>query len=207
VLVVDDAQGIRTYLANLLELKGFDVDTAEDGRRALALLEGGAAPDVIILDVMMPELDGVETLRRIRELDEDVPVVMLSVVGKASTIVEAMRIGASDYLNKPFEDGDLELALKQVLARRELERERDALAHELIPCGESAVWASEAMQRVHSLLEQVADTDVTMLIQGESGVGKEIVARTAHQLSPRRKRSFIKVNCSSRRAGSAPSSR
>ena len=87
VLVVDDAQGIRTYLVNLLELKGFDVDTAEDGRRALALLEGGAAPDVIILDVMMPGLDGVETLRRIRELDDGVPVVMLSVVGKADTIV------------------------------------------------------------------------------------------------------------------------
>ena len=133
MLVADDAQGIRTFLASLLELKGYDVDTAEDGRRALALLEGGAAPDVIILDVMMPGLDGVETLRRIRELDEDVPVVMLSVVGKASTIVEAMRIGASDYLNKPFEDGDLELALERVLALRDLERERDALAQQLIP--------------------------------------------------------------------------
>ena len=97
VLVVDDAEGIRTYLASLLKLKGYDVDTAEDGRRALALLEGGAAPDAIILDVMMPGIDGVETLRRIRELDEKVPVVMLSVVGKASTIVGAMRSGASDY--------------------------------------------------------------------------------------------------------------
>jgi two-component system response regulator AtoC len=195
ILVADDAEAIRTYLANLLELKGYDVDSAEDGRRALALLEGGAAPDVIILDVMMPGLDGVETLRHIREIDEDVPVVMLSVVGKASTIVEAMRIGADDYLNKPFEDGELELALERVLARRDLEREREELAQQLIPYSENAVWASDAMLRVHSLLEQVADTDVTMLIQGESGVGKEIVARTAHDLSPRRKRSFIKVNC------------
>jgi two-component system response regulator AtoC len=195
VLVVDDAEGIRTYLANLLELKGYDVDSAEDGRRALALLEGGAAPDVIILDVMMPGLDGVETLRRIREVDEDVPVVMLSVVGKANVIVEAMRVGADDYLNKPFEDGELELALERVLTRRDLEREREELAHQLIPYGASAVWASDAMLRVHSLLEQVAETDVTMLIQGESGVGKEIVARTAHDLSPRRKRAFVKVNC------------
>jgi two-component system response regulator AtoC len=195
VLVVDDAEGIRSYLANLLELKDYDVDTADDGRRALALLEGGAAPDVIILDVMMPGLDGVETLRRIRELDQTVPVVMLSVVGKASTVVEAMQIGASDYLNKPFEEVELELALERVLARRELERERESLAHELIPRGESAVWASDAMQRVYSVLEQVADTDVTMLIQGESGVGKEIVARTAHELSLRSKRAFIKVNC------------
>ncbi len=115
VLVVDDAEGIRTYLANLLELKGYDVDTAEDGRRALALLEGGAAPDVVILDVMMPGLDGIETLRRLREIDEEVPVVMLSVVGKAGTIVDAMRLGASDYLNKPFEEEELEATLEKVL--------------------------------------------------------------------------------------------
>ena len=195
VLVVDDAEGIRTYLASLLEIKGYEVDTAEDGRRALALLEGGAAPDAIVLDVMMPGMDGVETLQRIRALDEHVPVIMLSVVGKTTTIVEAMRLGASDYLNKPLEEGDLELALEQVLAMRALEQERDRLAHELTPHGESAVWASSAMQRVYSVLEQVADTDVTILIQGESGVGKEIVARTAHELSARKVQAFVKVNC------------
>jgi DNA-binding NtrC family response regulator len=195
VLVVDDAEGIRTYLASLLELKGYDVDTAEDGRSALALLEGGAAPDAIILDVMMPGIDGVETLRRIRDLDEKLPVVMLSVVGKASTIVEAMRLGASDYLNKPFEESELEVALDKVFAKRELERERDRLAQEVMPTGTTAVWGSEAMRRVHDVLEQVADTDVTILIQGESGVGKEIVARTVHELSTRAERPFIKVNC------------
>jgi DNA-binding NtrC family response regulator len=195
VLVVDDAEGIRTYLANLLELKGYDVDTAEDGRRALALMEGGAAPDVIILDVMMPGIDGVETLRRIRELDPEVPVVMLSVVGKASTIVEAMRIGAADYLNKPFEEAELEATLQKVLEKRELREERDRLAAELISSGESIVWGSDAMRAVKSLLEQVGDTDVTVLIQGESGVGKEIVARTAHELSPRKNEPFVKVNC------------
>jgi two-component system response regulator AtoC len=195
VLVVDDAEGIRTYLANLLELKGYDVDTAEDGRRALALLEGGAGPDVIILDVMMPGIDGVETLRRIRKIDEDVPVVMLSVVGKASTIVEAMRIGAADYLNKPFEESELEATLEKVLEKKELLQERDRLATGLIPSSASVVWASDAMRRVRDLLEQVADTNVTVLIQGESGVGKEIVARTAHDLSPRRAEPFVKVNC------------
>jgi len=195
VLVVDDAEGIRTYLANLLELKGYDVDTAEDGRRALALLEGGAGPDVVILDVMMPGIDGVETLRRIRELDEDVPVVMLSVVGKASTIVEAMQIGAADYLNKPFEEAELEATLAKVLEKKELCEERDRLASDLIPSASSVVWASDAMRRVRDLLAQVGDTDVTVLIQGESGVGKEVVARTAHELSPRRPGPFVKVNC------------
>ena len=89
ILVVDDAEGIRSYLASLLELRGFRVDTAEDGHSALALLESGAAPDLIILDVMMPGIDGLETLRRIRARDAELPVVMLSVVGKAATIVEA----------------------------------------------------------------------------------------------------------------------
>jgi two-component system response regulator AtoC len=195
VLVVDDAEGIRGYLANLLELRGYQVDTAEDGRRALALLEGGAAPDVVLLDVMMPGMDGLETLRRIRELDPRLPVVMLSVVGKAPTIVEAMQRGAADYLNKPFQEHELEATLHAVLERRALALERDRLAGEVIAHGDSVVWASDAMRSVRALLEQVAETDVTMLIQGESGVGKEIVARTAHELSPRRARPFVKVNC------------
>jgi DNA-binding response OmpR family regulator len=128
VLVVDDAEGIRAFLANLLELEGYDVDTAEDGRSALALLEGGAAPDVILLDVMLPGIDGLETLRRVRALDARVPVVMLSVIGKASTIVEAMQLGAADYLNKPFEEPVLRATLEKALERRSLELERDRLA-------------------------------------------------------------------------------
>ena len=195
VLVVDDAEGIRSYLANLLELHGYDVDSAEDGRRALALLEGGAAPDVVLLDVMMPGLDGLETLGRIRELDPRLPVVMLSVVGKAHTIVEAMQRGAADYLNKPFQEEELEAVLQSALDRRALVEERDRLASEVVPHGDAAVWGSDSMRAVRALLEQVADTDVTMLIQGESGVGKEIVARTAHELSVRRARPFVKVNC------------
>jgi two-component system response regulator AtoC len=194
VLVIDDAEGIRGYLANLLELEGYEVDTAEDGRSALALLEGGAAPDAILLDVMLPGIDGIETLRRIREIDARVPVVMLSVVGKASTIVEAMQLGATDYLNKPFEEALLRAALDNVLERRSLERERDRLVHQA-PSAETVIWGSDAMRAVRATLEQVADTDVTILIQGESGVGKEIVARTAHDLSPRAARPFTKVNC------------
>jgi two-component system response regulator AtoC len=194
VLVVDDAEGIRTYLANLLELRGYDVDTAEDGRRALALLEGGANPDVIILDVMMPGLGGMETLKRIREFDENIPVVMLSVVGTASTIVDAMRLGAVDYLNKPFEEEELELTLERVLETEALQRERERLSEQLVDYSD-VVWGSEAMQRIRAVLEQVAETDVTVLIHGESGVGKEIVARTSHEISPRANEPFVKVNC------------
>ncbi len=196
VLVVDDAEGIRTYLAHLLELKGYAVDTAEDGRRALALLQGGAAPDVILLDIMMPGIDGLETLRRIRDLDDEVPVVMLSVVGKASTIVEAMQLGATDYLNKPFEEEEFEATLEKVLESKRLEEERDRLLAQL-DADPTQLWRSAPMQKINGVIDQVADTDVTVLIQGESGVGKEIVARTLHQRSRRAARPFIKVNCAS----------
>jgi two-component system response regulator AtoC len=193
--VVDDAEAVRTYLASLLELRGWEVDSAEDGRCALELLKGGAAPDVVILDVMMPGMDGTATLERMREFDPELPVVMLSVVGKASTIVEAMRLGAADYLNKPFEEEELEATLQKVLEHRDLRRERDRLAGGIEPSADSIVWGSGPMRRVRDLLEHVADTDVTVLIQGESGTGKEVVARTLHDVSSRGEASFVKVNC------------
>jgi two-component system response regulator AtoC len=199
VLVVDDADGIRTYLKNLLPMKGYEVQLAEDGRKALALLEGGADPDVIILDVMMPGMDGLATLRAIKQLRPGVPVIMLSVVGKASTIVEAMGLGAADYLNKPFEEEELEIALQRVLETESLRAEREELRARLRAqeerSAEDFLWASEKLSRIREILEQVADADVTVLIHGESGVGKEVIARTLHQLSNRRDAQFVKVNC------------
>jgi len=196
ILIVDDAEGIRTYLAHLLEAKGYDVDTAEEGRSALALLEGGAAPDAILLDVMMPGIDGIETLRRIRAFNLDLPVVMLSVVGRASSIVECMQLGAVDYLNKPFEEEDLDAALGTIFERAD--REAQLLSNtEVNDVADPAnvVWTSGAMSKVREVLDQIAGTDVTVLIQGESGCGKEIVARAVHQHSSRRDMNFVKVNC------------
>jgi len=195
VLVVDDADAIRGYLASLLELQGLEVDTADDGRSALELLESGVAPQVILLDVMMPGLDGLSTLKRIRELDANVPIIMLSVVGKASTIVEAMQLGATDYLNKPFEPDELELVLRRALEVAALRGERDELLESLAEVAASSVWESPALRRVREVIDHIADTDVTVLIQGESGVGKEIVARTIQATSTRRDKPFVKVNC------------
>jgi two-component system response regulator AtoC len=195
VLVVDDSEGIRGYLASLLELRGYQVDTADSGRTALALLDGGAAPDAILLDVMMPGIDGIATLREIRERDADVPVIMLSVVGRASTIVEAMQAGASDYLNKPFEEEELMLTLGQALELAQLTSEREELALALDDPAAGAVWQGSGMQRIREMIHQIRDTDVTVLIQGESGVGKEIVARTVHANSNRADKPFVKVNC------------
>src|SRR5690606_262289 len=105
---------MRAYLASLLESRGFDVDTCEDGRRAVALLESGADPDLVLLDVMMPGDDGLATLGKIRERWPALPVVMMSVIGRASTIVEAMQAGAADYLTKPFEEVELDAALDRL---------------------------------------------------------------------------------------------
>jgi len=126
LLVVDDAEGIRTYLKNLLSLKGYDVLLAEDGLKALEILQGGAEPEVVILDIMMPGMDGLELLRRIKETHPHLPVIMLSVVGKASTIVEAMNLGAADYLNKPFEEEELDIALQKLLETEHLKAETTA---------------------------------------------------------------------------------
>jgi two-component system response regulator AtoC len=190
VLVVDDSEAVRSYLASVLELRGYSVDTAAEGESALGLLEAGAAPDVVLLDVIMPGIDGLETLRRIRQREGAPPVVMLSVVGKASTIVEAMQLGAADFLNKPFDEDELAKAIDRVLnasGREGPPAERAGF--------EEPYWQGATMERVRALLEQIADTDVTVLIQGESGVGKEIVARAVHQTSTRRAGAFVKVNC------------
>ncbi len=199
VLVIDDAEVIRTYLKNLLPMKGYDVSLAEDGIQAIEMLQKGAAPDVIILDVMMPKMDGIETLRKICEHDATIPVIMLSVVGKASTIVEAMNLGAADYINKPFEEEELEIALQKVLETENLKAEREELRERVREHEErektSFLWASEKMTRIHEILEQVADADVTVLIHGESGVGKEVVSRSLHELSNRSSERFVKVNC------------
>ncbi len=199
ILVVDDAEGIRTYLKNLLSLKGYDVLLAPDGATALDYLQGGASPEVAILDIMMPGMDGLDLLRRMKELRPEIPVIMLSVVGKAGTIVEAMNLGAADYLNKPFEEEELEIALQKLLEtesqRAETEQLRERLREHEALGKEPFLWASEKMQRIHEILSQVADADVTVLIHGESGVGKEVIARTVHELSNRAERPFVKVNC------------
>jgi DNA-binding NtrC family response regulator len=190
ILVVDDSESIRSYVASWLAQQGYRVDTAEDGRRALTLLDQGLLPDLVLLDVMMPGIDGLETMRGIRERLPRLPVVMVSVVGNARTIVDAMRAGATDYVSKPFDEADLAAVITRALERAGHE---GAVAAK----GEAggALWRGPALAEVRALIDQVAETDVTVLIQGESGTGKEVVARALHAASQRRIGPFVKVNC------------
>ena len=194
VLIVDDAEGMRAYLASLFESRGFDVDTCDDGGRALNLLESGANPDVVMLDVMMPGTNGLSTLTEIRRSWPELPVLMVSVVGKARTIVEAMQLGAADYLTKPFEESELDGALDR-LGLHSAQRGARTDGRGTTAGPGQTVWVSRAMREIRAVIEQIGEADVTVLIQGESGVGKEIVAREVHAVSNRAKNAFVKVNC------------
>jgi two-component system response regulator AtoC len=191
VLVVDDSESVRSYVSGWLAQHGHRADAAEDGRRALGLLDAGLVPDLVLLDVMMPGLDGLETLREIRERAPRLPVVMISVVGNARTIVDAMRAGATDYLSKPFGEAELASVVARTLERAAAAAAADA-ARSSAP---ETLWLGPALREVRTVIDRVAGTDVTVLIQGESGTGKEVVARALHAASPRSRAPFVKVNC------------
>ena len=180
VLVIDDAEVIRTYLQSLLPTRGYEVVLAADGPEALEMLEQGLRPDVIICDIMMPRMDGIETLRRIKAIDDSLPVIMLSVVGKATTIVEAMQTSAPTELPQQALRGRRACCWRCTGVLRDRRSLRAQSADRLRPAARArcpgAATPSSGAQRPHacatcaSILEQVSDTDVTVLIQGESGV-------------------------------------
>ena len=196
VLVIDDDPGIRDYLETLATRQGYGVYTAADGETALASLDD-TTPDLITLDAVLPGMDGLETLRRIKQRLPEVPVIMLSGHGQARTIVEAMRLGATDFLRKPFEVEELELAFRKALENRALEEEVKSLRGRVRSEADDLLMGGDnpKMREVREIIEQVADTDITVLIRGESGTGKEVVARALFQLGNRRSRPFVKVNC------------
>jgi two-component system, NtrC family, response regulator AtoC len=197
ILVVDDEDGIRNYLKTLLKLKGYDVNTLASGSEAIDFLTKNPPPALVLLDILMPDVDGLETLKRLRKVEKELPIIMLSCIGETRTIVDAMRSGATDYLNKPFEEAELEIAILKALDRKKLVEENKLLReqNEQLNEGYRFVASHPKMLRIKELIAQIANTDVTVFIQGESGVGKEIVAREIHQGSSRKDKPFVKVNC------------
>ena len=197
ILVVDDEPSIRKYLQTLLEVDGFEVETVSSGRDALAKVNDGQRPDFIILDVLMPEMNGLETLKELMQIDRSLNVIMLSCSNEVGTVVEAIRIGAHDYLTKPFEKSELDAAMLKSRQKKQLASENRALRDYCDQVTEdlSFLVASPQMVRIRQQILQIAPVDVPVFICGESGVGKEVVARMIHLRSKRSKQPFVKVNC------------
>jgi len=201
VAIVDDDAAFAAYLKTFLSLRGYDAKSYTRGDELLASMKQVDAPDVILLDVMMPGLDGMATLRALKASRPEAQVIMLSGRNQASTIVEAVRLGAADYVVKPDDPEGLgeialDVAIKNAIEKNRLVSELTDLRQQLSDDEDRAVWGnSEKMRSIATVIEQVADSDVTVLIRGESGVGKELVSRAIHQRSTRRNRPFVKVNC------------
>ncbi|MEA3224050.1 MAG: sigma-54 dependent transcriptional regulator [Thermodesulfobacteriota bacterium] len=197
VLLVDDDEGIRKYVSKLLTQKGYAALTSPDAKDALEKLRLGTDVSLVILDILMPEMDGLEALGEIKKISKDLPVVMLSALGQTRTIVKAMKAGATDYLVKPFEEEELGLAISKALEKKRLLAEISDLKRRLRADEQKGefIYISPKMQRIKDIIDQVADTDVSILILGESGTGKELVARALHYSSSRSDKAFVKVNC------------
>lgn len=211
VLVVDDKEMMRDSVATTLQRAGFTVVTAPDAEAGLqsATLK---RPDVVVTDMKMPGMSGVDLLERIRQIDDDLPVILMTAFGTIETAVRAMRLGAFDYLTKPFEGDELIITVKRAIEHRRLLRENAVLKVHGTPSAEATdpagidaparrvgldrlIGESTAMKTLREQLIAVAKSHGTVLVTGESGVGKEVVARTIHEISPRSEGAFLAVNC------------
>jgi two-component system response regulator AtoC len=199
LLVVEDDPSVRELLATLGKRLGYEVQTESSGEDGLSAFKT-ERPDLVVLDVVLPGLDGLETLKSLKTMDGAVPVVMLSGHGHTRTIVEAVKLGASDFLRKPFEPEELELAFNKALEKNRLEQEVAYLRSRAPQAGADSqslllFGDNPKMIEVQEVIDQVADTDITILVRGESGTGKELVARNLFERSSRRNKPYVKVNC------------
>ncbi len=197
ILVIDDDDAIRDGCKQVLSRSGYEVHEAASAKEALALLDHYDF-DLVLLDLKMPDVNGLDLLRKIRQRDILVPVVMITAYGTMQNAVQAMRLGANDFLSKPFEPEELRIVVNRTLRDRRLTLENLFLKEELRRKeGEvKIVGKTDVMKRLLERVARVAPTDSTVLITGESGTGKGLIARQIHALSPRRDHPFVSVDCS-----------
>ncbi len=193
ILVIDDERSIRNTLKDILEYEKHEVELAEHGVAGLELLKSKAF-DLVLCDIKMPQMDGMEVLNKIRELYPEVQVVMISGHGDIETAVDAIKKGAYDFIQKPIDLNRLLITLKNGLDKTDLITETRTLKKQ-VTIKHQMVGQSDPVQKVKELIEKVSITDARVLITGENGTGKEVVARSLHANSPRSKNTFIEVNC------------
>ncbi len=196
LLVVDDDALIRQSLSEVLRLEGYDVDEASSGGDALRAL-GESEPDLVITDFNMPEVDGMQLLREIRARRPGLPVILITGYGTVEQAVEAMKAGAYDYVSKPIIDDEMKMVIRRAVNEQDLREENDDLKRRLdIRYGyDGIIGRDHRMQKMYDTIESVAGTRATVLVSGESGTGKTLIARALHQNSPRQHQPFVEVNC------------
>lgn len=195
ILIIDDDPKVSWILTEGLSNR-FEFVTAGDGIEGIQMVST-EKPDLVLLDIKMPSMTGIEVLERLNKLDSRPEVIMISGHGDTKYVVDSIKLGAAEFINKPFDVQEVEIHINGVLERNKLKKEVTTLKSELQAKNAYAgfIGDSEAMVKVKAIVEQVADSELTVLIRGESGTGKEIVARSLHQLSGRKDNPFVKVNC------------
>ncbi|MBU4254910.1 MAG: response regulator, partial [Acidobacteria bacterium] len=196
ILIIDDEKGILDLLSMVFRKEGLEVGTAINAERALELIENGDY-DLVLSDIKLPKMGGMDVLQAVSSSKPEVPVILMTAYGTIAQAVEAMKIGALDYVVKPFDMDELKIIVRQGLEKRRLQSENVRLKKELRQKYEfhNMVGKSQKIQAVFDLIEKIAATDSTVLIAGESGTGKEMAARAIHYLSDRRDQPFISLNC------------
>ncbi len=196
ILLVDDEQSMRDFLSIMLKKEGHDVVAAVSGEDALKAVQTEIF-DLVISDVKMPRMDGINVLKTVKDISPESVVIMITAYATAETAVEAMKLGAYDYITKPFKVDEIRLIIQKALEKRHLRKENVLLKREMESKAgfENFVGKSASMQRVFSVIRQVADTRSTVLVTGDSGTGKELVARAIHYNSSRKDGPFVTVNC------------
>lgn len=196
ILVVDDEESIREFLEIMLKKEGYEITLAEDGQKAKDLLAKKSF-DMIISDLQMPNVTGIELLKHVKESYPDVVFMMITAFGTTETAVEAMKMGAYDYLTKPFKIDEVRLNIQNALRSRNLEVENRSLKKELVKeySFQNMVGNSGPMHAIYDMIKRVAQTPTNVLITGESGTGKEVIAKAIHYNGPLKDRPFVTVNC------------
>ncbi|MBX7060127.1 MAG: sigma-54 dependent transcriptional regulator [Pyrinomonadaceae bacterium] len=196
ILIVDDEQSYRQLLTHVFELDGHSVRTARNGREGLEALDAEPA-DVVISDVKMPDMTGIEMLRAIRETQPDLGLILMTAFSSVENAREAFKLGAEDFIEKPFDVEELKLIVRKVIEKQQLIVENRAFKRAQRERGsvKNIVGSSAKMQAIYQMIETVAEVPSTVLIFGESGTGKELVARAIHDLSQRAERPFVSINC------------
>ena len=196
ILIVDDEFAARDSLTKWFQLDGYKVDAAEDAYKALELLEKKPF-DIVLLDIKMPGMDGLELQERIREIDPDIIVIIITAFASVETAIRAIKAGAYDYVTKPFDPDDLEHIIENAVDQRKLAKENIRLRAQIQQLNnfDEIIGESPRIKTILDMVRTVASTDSTVLIRGESGTGKELIARAIHVNSPRRNGPMISINC------------